>query len=457
MNLFGRFGKSMSTKSIPANSGLSLESYVMAPKPLQNSPQALINMDTGYVYVCNRVNSSAVGACRYRLYTAVGGNAVRKSLPNWIPSIKADKNQSDWVKKSIPQAYQTGNSEIVEIVDHPVLDLLRRPSDKVDGFSLFELTEQYLGIIGNAYWQIVSKGGKPIAIEILPGEFVMVKLNTDNKIIGYREQINGTGWTKDFDSDEIMHFKQPAPGAFRRIGTNIDAPTGIYGMGHLEGCLPEAQLLESINTYERSLMDNNGRPDFIVKYTQGKLTEDQSKAASTKWANAFKGLRKSGRPAVMDNQFDIQTLGFSPKDLSYQEGKKWLRTSICNAFGVDESFITVENSNRSNSETGLEKYYRFTVLPKLRRIQEVINSMLMPLYDNDLWIVFDDPVPENYQAKIKRDTSDVQLGIMSINEMRKERGMEPYPEAEYDRPQPKPMRLVEQPIDQDSQDNSNKE
>lgn len=430
---FNIFGKRPSTKAIPANAGLSLESYVMAPKTLQNNPEALIALNKGYVWTCNRINSSTVASCKYKLFTT--STKGQKSLGDWISTAYMTNRQKQWIKQSVNHQNIRTATEIIEIVDHPFLDLMEAVANTVDSFTLLEITEQYLGLIGNAFWYVRKDGsGQPIDIEVLPAEYVMVKMDVDNKIIGYREQINGTGYRREFEKDEILHFKQPAPGAFRRIAINLDAPTGLYGMGSLEACLDEARLMESINTYEKALMDNNGRPDFVVKYMNGQLEEKQMLKLTKQWNQIFRGFKNAGKVSIMDNQFEIQEMGFNPKDMQYLEGKKWLRTSISNAFGVQETFLSTENANRASSETSIEQYYRFTILPKLRRMQEVINSVLLPMYDDNLWMCFDDPVPENYDAVIRKETADISLGIISINELRVSRGLDPYPDAKYDMP-----------------------
>jgi HK97 family phage portal protein len=324
---------------------------------------------------------------------------------------------------------------MVELIDHPFLTLMNSVSDIYDSYTLMENTEAYLGLLGNAFWRVEKdQTGKPVSIEVLPAEYVSVLVDKDNKITGYRLQIDGTGYRREYAKDEVVHFKMPAPGAFRRVNINLNGPTGLYGMGHLEGCLAEAQLLESINTYERTLMDNHGRPDFVVHYTQGQLEETQQKKLTKQWNSIFKGLRNQGKPAILDNQFEIKELGFNPKDLQYQEGKKWLRNAICNSFGINENLVSVENANRASSETAIEQYYHFTILPKLRRIQEVINAGILNMYDDGLWMVFDDPRPENGESVTKKETADIANGIRSINEIRQERGMDPISGDEYELP-----------------------
>jgi HK97 family phage portal protein len=434
MNLkfLSMFGNRVSQKSIPQNSGMYLESYVTAPLPLKNNPVDLINMNLGYVYICNKINSQTVASCKFKLFTTKGKST--KALGDWVQTKQIKTKEMDWIKYNSHNYKVKSADTMFEIIDHPFLDLLYSVSTFLDNFTLFEITESYLGLIGNAYWYIIKDNdGMPSEIEVLPAEYISVLLDKEGHVTGYRELIEGTGVKRDFKIDEVLHFKQPVAGAFRRINYNLNTVVGIYGMGSLESCIAEAQLLESINTYERKLMDNSGKPDFVVKYTQGTLEDATQKKLVRQWNQIFRGSRNAGKIAVMDSSFDIVNLGFSPKDLAYQEGKKYLRTTISNAFGVHENFISVENANRASSETAIEQYYRFTILPKLRRMQEVINAGLVAMYDDNLFIAYDDPVPENFDAQLKQEANDINLGIISINEARLERGLALW-ESEYDRP-----------------------
>lgn len=415
----------ISKKALPTQVGMITETFVQAPLPVSNNATELIKLNTGYVYDCSKLNAQSVASVPFKLYTTKSKRT--KSIGDWVETKSLDKKEQQWIKQNNPRNINVKiASEIVEIVDHPFLDLMYAVSSSLDSFTLFEITEHYLGLLGNAYWYVKKdKQGIPQTIEVLPSEFISVKLDKEGKVFGYRFQPDYMGKFIDYDIDEIVPFKNPIAGAFRRISTQNVPIVGVYGMGHLEAVLDEVRLLNSINVYEKTLMDNNARMDFVVSYN-GTLEDKTQQKLSRQWNQLFKGYKQSGKVAIMDNQFEIKTLNFSPKDLNYIEGKKWLRCAIMNAFGIDESFFTVENSNRASSQVAIEKYFRFTIAPKLRRLQESINQALLPLYDDNLYIQFDNCIPEDNELKIKQETSDIQNGIKTIDEIRVERGLTPF-------------------------------
>jgi HK97 family phage portal protein len=206
------------------------------------------------------------------------------------------------------------------------------------------------------------------------------------------------------------------------------APTvGIYGCGWLEQCLPEATLLRNINDYERAMMDNNGRPDFAVKYKGGSLAPEQRRSLGKMFRAMFTGGRK-GEPFIADGDFDIVPFGWSPKDLSYEQGKKDCRLVVCNCAGVPIDLIDSRDSNRATSLTAFRSYSILTIDPKLRRYEDTINAQLTSHFDDGIFLKFDSPVPIDEEQELKEEMFEVTTGIVSINEARAKRGLEPLPE-----------------------------
>ena len=116
-------------------------------------------------------------------------------------------------------------------------------------------------------------------------------------------------------------------------------------------------------------------------------------------------------------------MGFNPRDLEFKEGRVWLRNVIANAFGVPEDLLTTNNSNKGSSTVAIDNYYRFTIAPKLKRIEDRLNSHLMPLYDDDFFLQFDNPIPDDKALLVKQEEQDLIQGVLTVNEVRAKRGL----------------------------------
>jgi HK97 family phage portal protein len=194
----------------------------------------------------------------------------------------------------------------------------------------------------------------------------------------------------------------------------------------IEECLPEAELLYRINEYERQMVVNNGRPDFVVKYGAGSLEPERRRALGRMWRQMFTGTRR-GEPFIADSDFSVEPLGWSPRDMSYQDGKRHLIMVVSNAFGVPMDMISPENSNRATSLTAFRSYAMLTVVPKLARYAEVITSALCPRYDDGLFVACDDPTPLDEEQEQKETYVLLQTGVLSVNEVRARMGLAPLP------------------------------
>jgi len=393
------------------------DSLVIAPKIISNNPIELLKLNKGYVGVCNTKNATSIASTPLKLY-AINDNSSQKIV---YPYKTLNKVQTDKIKKESKSLIIKQAANLVEISEHPVFDVLNEVNDDLNYYDLMEMTAAYLGMIGNAYWEIEKdKKGLPVHINVLPAEYTCVTLDDTLHIKGYR-LFNGV-YQREFEKENIIHFKNVSPGLFWRVWNNA-LMTGLYGMGDAEYCLDEIYLYNSINDYLRALTENNAIPSAIVKYTGGRLDKNTMADVQRQWDKVLRTWKKAGKTKVMDQDFDFQAISLPPKDLDFAEGRKWLRGVICNAFGVPEDLITTENSNKASSSTAIHNYFRFTIKPKLKRMEERLNSHLISLYDDNLFFQFDECVPNDEALAMQQEDGDLRNGVITINEVRRGRGL----------------------------------
>jgi HK97 family phage portal protein len=199
--------------------------------------------------------------------------------------------------------------------------------------------------------------------------------------------------------------------------------TGLYGMGDIEYVLDEVYLYNSINDYLRALTENNAIPSAIVQYTAGRLDKNTMADVQKQWDRVVRGWGRAGKTKVMDQDFKFIPISLAPKELDFAEGRKWLRGVIANAFGVPEDLLTTENANRASSNVAISNYMRFSIKPRLKRIEEKLNNNLIKMYDDNLFFKFDNPIPNDEALEVKREQTDLQMGVLTINEVRDSRGL----------------------------------
>jgi hypothetical protein len=86
-----------------------------------------------------------------------------------------------------------------------------------------------------------------------------------------------------------------------------------------------------------------------------------------------------------------------------------------------------ENATRANSETADYTFKRDTITPRAIRTEQKINEKLMPMFDENIFIMFDNPVPEDRDYALRERESNLRTYYSSVNIERMKVGDEPVP------------------------------
>ena len=365
---------------------------------------AMVKAYKSWIYVCASKNSTTVSKQCLNLYAAkpVGRNvkviAGHKTISNqqkaYLAGINTIKNLTS-VRKS---------EEIIEITEHPFLDLLNRANPFMSGTELIEMTSLFLELTGNAYWYIVKDDTFNIPVQIwsVPAQFMKVIPGGKDIISGYVYSQHA----KDipFDTDEIIHFKYPNPNDF------------FYGVSPLMAVADAYNTNENILQFTNALFTNMARPEGVL-HTEQDLTQSDFEVLKKQWDAAYGGVSKARKTAVLPKGLKYTPITMTPRELDYVEGRAVVKEEICNAFGQSVALYS-EKANRANSEQAYLSFLRDAIQPRLRRIEETINCLLMPLYDSSIFVVFDNPVPDDKEFRLKQIESNLRSGYSVINEER---------------------------------------
>ena len=401
----------------------------------------ILGQFVSWVYTCCTINGNNVASQNLRLYATTSEGQDTKFLHKNRPITKEFDNyiRNDSSVKSLARIRKAEN--IVEIIDHPALDLLEQVNPNSNNFESFELTSIYLDMIGDSYWYIpTDKFGVPLSIDVLQSQHMKIVpgKTSANKIKGY---LYGKG--RDlikFNNKEIIHFKTPNP---------LDI---YYGRGAAQSVITSINRLNSMDVSEQARLDNMGRPDFVVNY-KGKIDSQEINKLEKMWNSTFGGTGKAGKIKVMDEDYNLQTLGFAPKDMEYLSGRVWSLKDIAAAFGIPYSILDTSDTKKATSELANYWYSKNAILPRITRLAEKLTEKLLPMYDDSrrMFFMYDSPIPEDRKSLMEENTRYVQTGIITVNEARLRMGLEALGE-EYDIPSSN--QTITEDINVDNSDNS---
>jgi len=367
--------------------------------------ESLLKAYRSWVYVCANKNATTVASIPLKLYVAKGSKG--KGIKGWeTRAITKEKEvflRENPVLNQIPAVRKA--VEIEELLEHPFLDLMRQVNQFMNQFSLWEITELYQELAGNAYWLVVD-GPMGIPQEIWPITPQNIKIVPDQKkfIRGYNYKIGMT--EKFFEESQIIHFKMPSPTSQFYGKSPLSAVTDMYNIG------------QNMNIFENAVFSNMGRVEGIFT-TKDELYPAGHERLKEEIKQAFGGVKNAGKSPLLPPSVDYKSIGLSPRELNFIQGRKSVKEEICNAYGQSVAMYDKE-SNRANAEAANYMFLKDTIRPRCIRIEEKLNEKFMPRYDEsgNLFVAFDNCVPADRDARLKEMETRLKTGYSSINQER---------------------------------------
>lgn len=394
----------------PRYGGLSF-GQSLATKP-ELSASDLVKLYAETSYYCANLNARGVASTRLCLYAKTGAGQRK-------PRVKCRPVSRE---KHAKLKAVTGAEEVAEVLEHPILDLLKSPSkglDDVPQFSLYdllELTQLQLEVIGRSYWQLeLGSFGQPLAINALIAQFVEPRwLGTrDPSKVEWYDYYVGT--PRRFELPEIIPFRF----------TDLRNPFAS-GYSPLQAACMSVMTEEQYARHVVATLANRARPDAMIAPAQdgGVISDAEAKRIEQTFNSKFRGDGTGGVYVAKDAAIKVETLSFSPKDVAEMSDRELAIKQVCRVFDVPVSMVD-KDANRANATQGRAQHRENAIAPRCQKLQDILNMRLCPLYDDRLFLAFEDVVPEDEELLLKQEESMAKTSSITPNEIRASHGYEP--------------------------------
>lgn len=286
----------------------------------------------------------------------------------------------------------------VEVTSHAALDLWRAPAK---GFytrqQFVEVADQHLELAGESYWVIGEAMGLPISIwPVRPDRMAPVPSPT-RFLAGY-VYTDPDGQRIPFEPHQVIHLKYPDP---------LDP---YHGLGPVRSLLVDLDASRYASEWNRNFFMNSAQPGGILR-TELNLTDDEFDELQARWNEQHQGVANAHRVAIIEGGMEWVDRSFSMRDMEFTKLQGVSDARIMLAFGMSKTLLgQTENVNRATAEAAEYVFGKYQVVPRLRRIQEVLNTQLLPRFGErarDLEFDFDDPVSGNTEEEARDRDSRV--------------------------------------------------
>jgi len=389
-----------------------------SPARAFDSSQAIAQFGS-WVYAAAMLNAQTVASIPLRLYVRRRPGRklfhTRSVSTQKMRYLAGDRHDSIRPSRGVLRKIADWRSDFEEVTEaHPALDVLSVSSAHHNGLESAVLRMLYLQITGNAYLHPVMHTAihRPQELCVLPSQWVTILPGKQQWIDGY--QYGSFGSEKRFFAlQEIIHWKLP----------NLENP--YYGQSRVEAAWSALGLHDAKRQMDIARFDNHARPDYLLIVKQGATTEALDRFERQVDAK-LRGVRQSGKFITISGDVQATPLNFPP-DVIGDTNRVLEEIAAC--FGVPISKLLANDPNKAGAQTADTAWMRDTILPYCRLDEEKLNEAYLPLFgiEEDAFLAYDNPVPEDRRYALQRRIEYVRSGIMSRNEARAEEGLPPIP------------------------------
>ena len=334
----------------------------------------------------------------------------------------------------ISQAAASSNFKVfqgdVELEQHPLISLLNRPNPTQAGNEYFQSLYAYILLSGNSYAISSSAGGVPSELHLLRPDRVEIIPSNNAIPKGYNYKLNGKV-VKTYEADpftgasEVKHFKTWNP---------LD---DYLGMSPLMAASIDVDQHNLIAKHNIALLVNGARPSGAVIFkptdTSGNammMSDMQRKQVQDDLNRRMSGTNNSGKPMLLEGDFDWKEMGMTPRDMDFLQNKHMAAKDIALCFGIPSQIIGIPDSQTySNIQEARLAMYEETIIPLAMRVCNDLNEWLAPSFGDNIKIDYDyDSIPamvERRKRVYENVTAAVREGIITRNEARDRLGLTP--------------------------------
>lgn len=319
-----------------------------------------------------------------------------------------------------PLIHKPKGDELVQIKQHPLLELLDNPQpDEPAGIStyeLFEATQSFIELTGECFWYKVlgEYTKKPKAIYILRPDRMGIDVDDNGDINGYFLR-RSVGEPIPFEVEEIEHFKMFNP------------KNPYRGYGTIEASSDYIATERNTSKFTSNFFGNNAGLSGVLS-VKGEVTKNAFKKFVTQWREKYQGVDNAGKVAILrESDATFTKVGLGLNELDMTALRKMTIDEVLLMFRVPKAMLGISDESglgRASVETLEYIFTKRVVDPKMRRIDSVIQRMVDRHWrDEKLIISHDNIVPSDKEFELKERQAGVDVWL-TRNEIREEDGLE---------------------------------
>jgi phage portal protein BeeE len=402
-------------EEVKAQTSTIVSSYVTSRGSMGVVPEKtynqLVDAYKSWVYTCIDKIAKAVAMIPLKLYVYRRQGAKVIDL-SWRPNYKALTSNED--RKYFLKEM---NLKREEIYDHPFLTLINHPNSFMTRFMLWYETMIRLELGGMCGWYKINNGlGIPGQIWPLPlTKWARLTPQVSSILVLEHWNYQDGNINQQFKPEEILLMKYPNPVSPFLPMSPLMAQTYPYDI--------DLFLMQQ----QKALFEHGAMPGLHLT-TDQRLNKELVRELKEQIDEQYAGAIRSGETLITHSGLKADKLGQTGREAMIGVVANYARDKLITSFDLSPGKVgLVEDVNRANAEALNATFVNECLRPKCLLVEEVIETFLLPTYDQGLTCDFDLPDLRDKEYELKAMETRLNNYVTNINEERNKIGMDPKP------------------------------
>lgn len=306
------------------------------------------------------------------------------------------------------QGYKTRN------IKHPVNHVINcEPNRRMTRFTFVKLLVTSMLLKGNAYAYIKRDAkGNAEQLIFIPYEYVTI---IPPQYIDEPVSYEITGFPQPVSSRDMIHI------------LNF-SPDGVIGISTIQHAANSLGIAYDADAHARGFFSGGCNLGGVLK-VNSTLTDKQREQLKTSWRNTFD--TETGAPnsvCILEGNMEYSPVTVNAADAQLLETREFSVVEIARWFGVSPvKLFDLSKSSYSTVEATNLSYLSDTISPILDKFELEFRRKLFPEHHDNLTVAFNTAalLRTDKQSLANYFTSLFNIGVVSINEIRREIDYEP--------------------------------
>ena len=350
--------------------------------------------------------------------------------------------RSKWMsrlhRKSAMANIQEGDELVPYPADHRLCRLLRKPNRMHTRWDLGYIGAMYKRLAGGYYlYAVPGRDGKPAELWPLPPHWLRPIGSREKLIAEYEIRpvmsaasldmglgwMVGAGGRDTIPAEQIIQIGYPHPTHYLDFYSPLEAGSDW------------TDTAESIERSRIASFQNGAFPGVVIEIDKevADPNGEEVQRIKERIVNAYSGVYKTRQPVVLGKGMTMRAFTTSNLEMDYAGSAPQARDNLLALHHTSSSQVGLGDlSTFAGQIASKANFYQSVVNPELMHESLILTERLAPMFADDeerrkTVIYFEDSSPKDPAQKLSDATGLLSAGAKTINEVRAEYGLEPFP------------------------------